>query len=190
MIDKNEAAIFPLQPLGEERIAACRFLRGCRSDCQRELAHHDELRTTSPHSVPWRRCCRTRISDRILMRTAQHGLSRPESGRCPCCASPLRPHHLERKAILYVRKSSTRQVPHSRESGTLQYAMRDRLTALGWSRIDSIDDNSAALPPAGVARAGYDRMVAEVSRVSAITLARPSYNGPASSPFCRTAIQE
>jgi len=37
-------------------------------------------------------------------------------------------HHLERKAILYVRQSSAHQVLHNRESGALQYAMRDRLT--------------------------------------------------------------
>ena len=44
----------------------------------------------------------------------------------------VRPHHLERKALLYVRQSSAHQVLHNRESSALQYAMRDRLTALGW----------------------------------------------------------
>jgi hypothetical protein len=53
----------------------------------------------------------------------------------------IRSHHLERKAILYVRQSSGRQVMHNRESRTLQYAMRDRLTALCWSRIETIDDD-------------------------------------------------
>jgi hypothetical protein len=43
----------------------------------------------------------------------------------------IQPHHLERKAILYVRQSSAHQVRHNRESRALQYAMRDRLTALG-----------------------------------------------------------
>ena len=38
----------------------------------------------------------------------------------------VRPHHLERKAILYVRQSSAHQVLHNRESSALQYAMRDR----------------------------------------------------------------
>ena len=52
----------------------------------------------------------------------------------------VRPHHLERKAILYVRQSSAHQVLHNRESSALQYAMRDRLTALGWSEIDVIDE--------------------------------------------------
>jgi hypothetical protein len=32
----------------------------------------------------------------------------------------IRPHHLERKAILYVRQSSAHQVLHNRESSALQ----------------------------------------------------------------------
>jgi hypothetical protein len=43
----------------------------------------------------------------------------------------VRPYHLERKAVLYVRQSSAHQVLHNRESRALQCAMRDRLTALG-----------------------------------------------------------
>jgi DNA invertase Pin-like site-specific DNA recombinase len=72
------------------------------------------------------------------------------------------PHHLERKAILYVRQSSAHQVLHNRESSALQYAMRDRLTALGWSRIETVDDDLGRSAAGGVARAGFDRMVAEV----------------------------
>ena len=72
------------------------------------------------------------------------------------------PHHLERKAILYVRQSSAHQVLHNRESSTLQYAMRDRLTALGWSSIETIDDDLGRSAAGGVTRAGFDRMVAEV----------------------------
>ena len=61
----------------------------------------------------------------------------------------VRPHHLERKAILYVRQSSAHQVLHNRESSALQYAMRDRLMALGWSEIEVIDDDlSVVRPPA------------------------------------------
>jgi hypothetical protein len=33
-------------------------------------------------------------------------------------------------------QSSARQVLHNRESSALQYAMRDRLTTLGWSEIE------------------------------------------------------
>jgi DNA invertase Pin-like site-specific DNA recombinase len=74
----------------------------------------------------------------------------------------IRPHHLERKAILYVRQSSAHQVLHNRESRALQYAMRDRLTALGWSEIETVDDDLGRSAAGGVARAGFERMVAEV----------------------------
>lgn len=72
------------------------------------------------------------------------------------------PQHLERKAILYVRQSSVHQVLHNRESSTLQYAMRGRLTAMGWSHIETIDDDLGRSAAGGVTRAGFDRMVAEV----------------------------
>jgi DNA invertase Pin-like site-specific DNA recombinase len=74
----------------------------------------------------------------------------------------IRPHHLERKALLYVRQSSAHQVLHNRESSALQYAMRDRLMALGWSEIEVIDDDLGRSAAGGVQRAGFERMVAEV----------------------------
>ena len=74
----------------------------------------------------------------------------------------IRPHHLERKALLYVRQSSAHQVLHNRESSALQYAMRDRLTALGWSEIEVIDDDLGRSAAGGIQRAGFERMVAEV----------------------------
>jgi DNA invertase Pin-like site-specific DNA recombinase len=72
------------------------------------------------------------------------------------------PHHLDRKAILYVRQSSPYQVHHNRESQTLQYAMRDRLAALGWSQIETVDDDLGRSAAGVVARQGFERMVAEV----------------------------
>jgi DNA invertase Pin-like site-specific DNA recombinase len=74
----------------------------------------------------------------------------------------IRAHHLERKAILYVRQSSAHQVLHNRESSALQYAMRDRLTTLGWSEIEVIDDDLGRSAAGGVQRAGFERMVAQV----------------------------
>ena len=74
----------------------------------------------------------------------------------------IRPHHLDHKAILYVRQSSSHQVLHNRESQALQYAMRDRLTALGWCEIEIIDDDLGRSAAGGVTRAGFERMVAEV----------------------------
>ena len=74
----------------------------------------------------------------------------------------IRQHHLDRRAILYVRQSSNHQVLHNRESRALQYAMRERLTALGWSEIEVVDDDLGRSAAGGVTRAGFERMVAEV----------------------------
>src|SRR5947209_7098788 len=74
----------------------------------------------------------------------------------------IKPHHLARKAILYVRQSSIHQVLHNRESQALQYAMRDRLVALGWSEVDTVDDDLGRSAAGGVTRVGFERMVAEV----------------------------
>jgi hypothetical protein len=53
----------------------------------------------------------------------------------------IRPQHIARKAILYVRQSSAYQVTHNLESQRLQYAMQDRLHQLGWRAIDVVDDD-------------------------------------------------
>src|SRR3974390_2040 len=74
----------------------------------------------------------------------------------------IRPHHLERKALLYVRQSSAHQVLHNRESSALQYSMRDRLTALGFTEIEVIDEDLGRSAAGSVQRAGFERMVAEV----------------------------
>ena len=42
-------------------------------------------------------------------------------------------HHQAPKAVLYVRQSSAYQVSYNPESQALQYAMRERLTRLGWA---------------------------------------------------------
>ena len=55
-------------------------------------------------------------------------------GATPMSADKIGAQHRARKAVLYVRQSSAHQVQHNRESQVLQYAMRDRLVQLGWSR--------------------------------------------------------
>src|SRR6202043_1665587 len=102
----------------------------------------------------------------------------------------VRPHHLERKAILYVRQSSAHQVLHNRESSALQYAMRDRLTALGWSAVEVIDDDLGRSAAGGVQRAGFERMVAEVclgkdGALCAREVARFARNSPGWPPLAR-----
>src|SRR5690348_13162480 len=72
------------------------------------------------------------------------------------------PQHRARKAMLYIRQSSPHQVLYNRESRALQYAMRDRLAALGWSEIEVVDEDLGRSAAGGVTRAGFERMVAEV----------------------------
>jgi DNA invertase Pin-like site-specific DNA recombinase len=71
-------------------------------------------------------------------------------------------HHLERKAVLYVRQSSPYQVAHNQESRKLQYAMKGRLGQLGWREIEIVDEDLGRSAAGGVARSGFERMVAEV----------------------------
>src|SRR5437868_2764389 len=44
----------------------------------------------------------------------------------------VRPTHLERQAVVYVRQSSPHQVHSHHESRALQYALRQRAIELGW----------------------------------------------------------
>jgi DNA invertase Pin-like site-specific DNA recombinase len=74
----------------------------------------------------------------------------------------IKPHHVERKAILYVRQSSAYQVQNNLESQKLQYAMRDRLCSLGWRDIEVVDEDLGRTASGTVTRVGFERMVAEV----------------------------
>jgi DNA invertase Pin-like site-specific DNA recombinase len=74
----------------------------------------------------------------------------------------IRPQHLARKAILYVRQSSTYQVSHNLESPKLQYAMQQRLRQLGWREVEIVDEDLGRSAAGTVTRAGFERMVAEV----------------------------
>ena len=74
----------------------------------------------------------------------------------------ISPHHLKRKAILYVRQSSSYQVIHNQESRRLQYAMRDRLSSFGWQDIEIVDEDLGRSAAGTVTRSGFERMVADV----------------------------
>ena len=74
----------------------------------------------------------------------------------------VKPHHVQRKAILYVRQSSSFQVQHNQESRRLQYAMQERLALLGWQEVEVIDEDLGRSGAGTVTRHGFERMVAEV----------------------------
>jgi len=74
----------------------------------------------------------------------------------------IKPHHLERKAILYIRQSTAYQVSHNLESQKLQYAMQERLQRLCWREIEVVDEDLGRSAAGTVTRAGFERMVAQV----------------------------
>ena len=57
--------------------------------------------------------------------------------------SKIRPDHLRRQAIVYVRQSTLHQVRGHRESTVRQDALADRAKALGWpaAAVQTIDDD-------------------------------------------------
>jgi DNA invertase Pin-like site-specific DNA recombinase len=74
----------------------------------------------------------------------------------------IKPQHLSRKAILYVRQSSQYQVMNNLESQKLQYAMETHLRSLGWNEVEIIDEDLGRSAGGNVTRTGFDRMVAQV----------------------------
>jgi DNA invertase Pin-like site-specific DNA recombinase len=73
--------------------------------------------------------------------------------------------HLQRLACLYVRQSTLQQVFENTESTARQYALRERAVALGWlpERIIVIDQDLGHSGASAADRAGFQRLVAEVS---------------------------
>mgnify|MGYP001595147978 CR=1 FL=1 len=73
--------------------------------------------------------------------------------------------HLDRKAYLYVRQSTPRQVLENTESTQRQYALRRRAVALGWpeARVVVIDSDQGMSGASAADREGFQRLVADVS---------------------------
>src|SRR5882757_8340221 len=76
----------------------------------------------------------------------------------------IKPNHLDRKAVVYVRQSSPQQVINNQESLRLQYALRQRARELGWHEADiDVIDADLGLSGASVAqRSGFKELVGRV----------------------------
>jgi DNA invertase Pin-like site-specific DNA recombinase len=69
-----------------------------------------------------------------------------------------------RRAIVYLRQSSERQVRHNQESQRLQYALVDRARDLGWSEVEVIDTDLGSSAALGAGpREGFQRLLAAVA---------------------------
>lgn len=77
----------------------------------------------------------------------------------------VQPHHLARKAVVYVRQSTPHQVLSNRESLRLQYALRQRASDLGWrdADVDVIDADLGLSGTAADHRQGFKDLAARVT---------------------------
>jgi DNA invertase Pin-like site-specific DNA recombinase len=73
--------------------------------------------------------------------------------------------HLSRRALLYIRQSSLKQVIHNTESAIRQYDLRGKAVALGWdaSQVTVIDIDQGQSGSSAADREGFQQLVAEVS---------------------------
>ena len=79
-------------------------------------------------------------------------------------SSKIRPRHLDRLAIVYVRQSTAQQVLEHRESAAMQYDLQRRAAALGWAadRVIVIDEDQGRSGGTTEGRLGFQRLLAEI----------------------------
>src|SRR4051812_42352255 len=77
----------------------------------------------------------------------------------------IRPHHLTRRATVYVRQSTPQQVVNNQESLRLQYALKHRACELGWpeSSIDIVDKDLGRSGATTDGRTGFQELVAQAA---------------------------
>ena len=98
------------------------------------------------------------IARRLTERTASAGL-------LDCRAEKIHAWHRDRLAIVYVRQSTPQQILDHQESARLQYGLASTAQTLGWSerQILVIDDDTGQSGATAQGRAGFQRLVSEVS---------------------------
>jgi DNA invertase Pin-like site-specific DNA recombinase len=70
--------------------------------------------------------------------------------------------HRQRRAVVYVRQSSTEQLRHNHESRRRQYELADRARQMGWSAVEVIDEDLGRSGASAVGRTGFQRLVSAV----------------------------
>jgi DNA invertase Pin-like site-specific DNA recombinase len=89
----------------------------------------------------------------------------PPNGLLSQTSSKVRPEHLEKLAIVYVRQSSPTQVLEHRESTARQYALAEQAIAFGWQRerVLIIDEDLGKSGRTAEGRSGFQRLITEVT---------------------------
>jgi DNA invertase Pin-like site-specific DNA recombinase len=76
----------------------------------------------------------------------------------------ITPEHLARKAVVYLRQSSARQVQENLQSQRLQYALRERAIGFGFSHVEVLDDDLGASAGLGAKpREGFTQLLGSVA---------------------------
>jgi DNA invertase Pin-like site-specific DNA recombinase len=76
----------------------------------------------------------------------------------------IKPEHLARKAIVYLRQSSDKQVRENKESQRLQYDVAERMRGLGWGEVEIIGSDLGSSASIGSARReGFERVLSSVA---------------------------
>src|SRR5215472_12937463 len=76
----------------------------------------------------------------------------------------IKPEHLARKAIVYLRQSTDKQVRQNKESQHLQYAVAERVRALGWNQVEVIhSDLGSSAGIASAQREGFERVLSSAA---------------------------
>jgi excisionase family DNA binding protein len=93
----------------------------------------------------------------------------------------IKPDHLVRDAIVYVRQSTAFQVTQNLESQRRQYGLTERARQFGWSDVEVIDDDLGR-SGAGGRRPGFEKLLAaicegRVGAVLALEASRLARNG-------------
>src|SRR6516225_3100059 len=90
--------------------------------------------------------------------------SRDESSAGSLSAK-VKPHHLARKALVYVRQSTVQQVLNNRESTARQYALDRRAVQLGWSAggVEVVDEDQGLSGHTAEGRSGFAYLLSQVA---------------------------
>lgn len=100
--------------------------------------------------------------------------------------------HLQRRAVVYLRQSTLKQVRVNTESTLRQYDLRQRAVDLGWAhdRIDIIDEDLGQSGGSVEGRRGFQRVAEDVAhgRIGAIFALEVSRLARSSADWHRSCV--
>ena len=80
-------------------------------------------------------------------------------------SAKVKPHHLGRKALVYIRQSTVQQVLNNRESTARQYALDRRAVQLGWpaESVEIVDEDQGLSGQTAAGRSGFAYLLSQVA---------------------------